>query len=54
MPQLNVFWWGFNFFFCWLFFFILYVYLVNYKLFFHGGVFISSSNSFSSLNGWLW
>nr|WKK49861.1 ATP synthase F0 subunit 8 [Thaumatocrinus sp. JL223] len=32
MPQLDIFWWGFNFFSCWLFFFVLYIYLTNIKV----------------------
>nr|YP_001905913.1 ATP synthase F0 subunit 8 [Antedon mediterranea]CAL50590.1 ATPase subunit 8 [Antedon mediterranea] len=54
MPQLDFFWWGLNFFFCWFFFSILFIYINNLKL-----DFLNQSNNISfifnlNLNSWLW
>nr|WFD61121.1 ATP synthase F0 subunit 8 [Ptilometra sp. DH-R] len=57
MPQLDVFWWGFNFVFCWLFFFVLYLYLTSFKLnFFFDGLNnnFDLSSSLGVFNFWLW
>nr|NP_008386.1 ATP synthase F0 subunit 8 [Florometra serratissima]AAD05077.1 ATPase subunit 8 [Florometra serratissima] len=55
MPQLDVFSWGLNFLFCWFFFLILYIYLINFKFFYLDGVLTINSNfSLCSFNSWLW
>nr|YP_010283695.1 ATP synthase F0 subunit 8 [Cenometra bella]UKZ50761.1 ATP synthase F0 subunit 8 [Cenometra bella] len=57
MPQLDFFWWGFSFFFCWLFFLFLYIYFLNYKLFLFNNFFLEGSYSsffITNFNFWLW
>nr|QKJ80212.1 ATP synthase F0 subunit 8 [Florometra sp. BMK-2020] len=53
MPQLDIFWWGINFFFCWLFFLFVYIFINNF-CFLSNGAFsnFSFSSRLSSL--WLW
>nr|YP_010241116.1 ATP synthase F0 subunit 8 [Anneissia intermedia]QTH78846.1 ATP synthase F0 subunit 8 [Anneissia intermedia] len=57
MPQLDFFWWGISFLFCWGFFGFLYIYLINIKFLLINNKFSLNSNNtfFSDLSfSWLW
>nr|YP_448756.1 ATP synthase F0 subunit 8 [Neogymnocrinus richeri]AAY51814.1 ATPase subunit 8 [Neogymnocrinus richeri] len=55
MPQLDFFWWGFNFFVCWGFLFIMFVYFINLKfLVVYSSSFYGLSPECSGYSSFVW
>nr|WNS59355.1 ATP synthase F0 subunit 8 [Hyocrinidae sp.] len=57
MPQLDLFWWGLNFSFCWFFLLIYFIYLTNLSfvsLFYLSSYNVFNNSSFVNSFIWLW